>query len=93
MEHPQYTVCFGGAPMDVYDVDDLLRRAHENSEIFSTLALSPDLRENLREALFHIRQLEPGNYEIVEITHLKTRWGDVDVVVDETLPFSTMTLR
>jgi hypothetical protein len=93
MEHPQYTVCFAGAPMSIYDIDDLMKRAWENNEFFSTLVLAPDLKENLREALFHISQPEPGNYEIHEVKHLKMRWGSVDVEVDETLPFSTMTLR
>jgi hypothetical protein len=81
--------------MSIYDIDDLMRRVWENepSFLFTKLVLAPDLKENLRQALFHVQQLEPGNYEIHEVKHLKMRWGDVDVEVDETLPFSTMTLR
>jgi hypothetical protein len=91
--HPQYTVNFAGAPIDVYDIDDLLKRASENSESFATLAIAPDLHENLRHALFYLIPGEPGDYEIVEVKQLKTRWGTVDVVVDETLPMHHMTLR
>jgi hypothetical protein len=81
--------------MSIYDVDDLLRRAWENHQHppFTTLAIAPDLKENLRESLFHVNQLEPGNYEIHEVKHLKMRWGSVDIVVDETLPMHHMTLR
>jgi hypothetical protein len=95
MEHPQYTVNFAGAPMSIYDIDDLMRRAWENEPFFpfTKLVLAPDLKENLREALFHIRQPEPGNFEIHEVKNLKMRWGSVDVEVDETLPMHHMTLR
>jgi hypothetical protein len=96
--HPVYTVNFAGAPMDIYDIDDLMKRAWEGWEedpslSFSTLAIAPDLRENLRHALMYLRPLEPRNYEIHEVKHLKTRWGSVDVVIDDTLPMHHMTLR